>query len=70
MAENGSQCACVDVKYLSIEAKERQREAGKMYGENHPKELPQKIAEPLKNRDNESAVKAAGMVVRFPKPSA
>ena len=38
---------------LAIEAKERQREAGKIYGENHPKlELAQETAQPLTGREN------------------
>lgn len=49
-------------EYLAKEAKERQREAGITYGENHPKqveEVPQILAEPLKKEDNEAREQAA-----------
>ena len=55
----------VDVEaYLSTEAKERQREALERGNvtKHRDTSIPQIIAEPTKNRDNESAVKAAKIV--------
>ena len=43
-------------------AKERQREAGRTYGEKHPKqEVPPTLGEPLKGETGDKAAKAAGM---------
>jgi N6-adenosine-specific RNA methylase IME4 len=48
------------VATLSAEAKQRQREAGAQYGENHPKEVRQEIAEALPVPDeNKTVAKAA-----------
>ena len=47
---------------LEAEAKERQKESGRLYGENHPKEVPQIFGEPLQSNGkhaNESTQAAA-----------
>ena len=63
-----SQKACVAVEveeHLAIEAKERQKEAGKLYGENHPKEeLVAKLPQPL-GRSRDTAAKMVGVSGRY-----
>ncbi len=63
-----SQLACVAVRALQHyeeEAKERQREAGKLYGENHPKrEHVEKMPQPLeKSRDLAAASVGVGETI-------
>jgi hypothetical protein len=47
---------------LKAEAKERQRKAGKLYGENHPKELPSNLTEALDTATNGKSRAAAAQL--------